>query len=140
MPREKICCGYVYKGQCGELLVDPRYIQRCCIGTPLPASLEQAEEDKDFSEEMRNEMYAFEENYADDKDMFETCAVKTKPRRALLYPRQATKNVVYNESKDDTSDKDSLYADEELSCSDHFDGVQQTDAALLTDFASAFVS
>uniref|UniRef100_A0AAY4D675 Uncharacterized protein n=1 Tax=Denticeps clupeoides TaxID=299321 RepID=A0AAY4D675_9TELE len=32
--RQKVCCGIVYKGRFGEVMIDPRLFKPCCTGDP----------------------------------------------------------------------------------------------------------
>lgn len=48
--QEKVCCGLIFRGDCGEVLIDPRFFQPCscriksleCSPAPTPASTPRA--------------------------------------------------------------------------------------------------
>jgi len=34
--RQTICCGVIYEGQCGEVMIDQRYYKKCPLHSPSP--------------------------------------------------------------------------------------------------------
>ncbi|XP_040885637.1 SIN3-HDAC complex-associated factor-like [Toxotes jaculatrix] len=70
--RQKVCCGIVYKGRYGEVIIDPHLFKPCCQGKP---NLHQQREESGEMEEEEEE----EEEEEDEERVAETNAVSTSP-------------------------------------------------------------
>ncbi|XP_034529429.1 SIN3-HDAC complex-associated factor-like [Notolabrus celidotus] len=57
--RQKVCCGIVYKGRYGEIIIDPHLFKPCC--QRKPDLQQQKEEDEEEEEEEGGEMEQEEE-------------------------------------------------------------------------------
>ncbi|KAJ3612128.1 hypothetical protein NHX12_020405 [Muraenolepis orangiensis] len=60
--RQRVCCGIVYAGRYGEVLIDPHLYKPCCPKPPSP------EEEEELMEEEKDEEEEEEEKEDDDED------------------------------------------------------------------------
>uniref|UniRef100_A0A3P9JBF4 SIN3-HDAC complex associated factor n=1 Tax=Oryzias latipes TaxID=8090 RepID=A0A3P9JBF4_ORYLA len=59
--RQKVCCGIIYKGRFGEVLIDPHLFKPCCRNKQRQKTQQQEEEEDEEEEEEEEEEVEVEE-------------------------------------------------------------------------------
>uniref|UniRef100_A0A3B3YEA6 SIN3-HDAC complex associated factor n=2 Tax=Poecilia mexicana TaxID=48701 RepID=A0A3B3YEA6_9TELE len=78
--RQKVCCGIIYKGRFGEVLIDPHLFKPCCRNKQRQQQQQQQEEEEDEEEEEEEEEVEVEEGQVGvDKSHVEEEVVKEMP-------------------------------------------------------------
>lgn len=54
--RQKVCCGIIYKGRFGEVLIDPHLFKPCCRNKQRQQQQQEEEEDEDEDDEEEEEV------------------------------------------------------------------------------------
>ncbi|KAK5928201.1 hypothetical protein CgunFtcFv8_013281 [Champsocephalus gunnari] len=63
--RQKVCCGIIYKGRFGEVLIDPHLFKPCCRNKQRQQQQQQQEEEEEEEEEDEEEEVEIEEGQVD---------------------------------------------------------------------------
>lgn len=61
LPRQKVCCGIIYKGRFGEVLIDPHLFKPCCRKKQRQQQQPEEEEEEEEEEEDVEEEVEVEE-------------------------------------------------------------------------------
>lgn len=61
LSRQKVCCGIIYKGRFGEVLIDPHLFKPCCRNKQRQQVEQQQEEEEDEEDEDEEEDVEVEE-------------------------------------------------------------------------------
>lgn len=56
MPRQKVCCGIIYKGRFGEVLIDPHLFKPCCRNKQRQQQQQEEEEEEEEEEDEEEEV------------------------------------------------------------------------------------
>lgn len=55
LPRQKVCCGIIYKGRFGEVLIDPHLFKPCCRNKQRQQQQQQHREEEEEEDEEEDE-------------------------------------------------------------------------------------